>query len=141
MLTQHLETMSRKYTRSSIKSKKTVQSDEYHVTQEHIAAKRNDSHARKKSSTGLKAILGTPDYLAPELLLGLSHGPAVDWWSLGICIFEWLLGFPPFTDESPEQIFANILNHGKLQINLRNRMAFGGANIRGKGSHYEFAQP
>ena len=58
-----------------------------------------------------KALLGTPDYLAPELLLGLGHGSAVDWWALGICVFEWLVGYPPFSDESPEAIFRNILNH------------------------------
>ncbi|KAJ9048564.1 hypothetical protein DSO57_1033834 [Entomophthora muscae] len=54
---------------------------------------------------------GTPDYLAPELLLGLSHGPAVDWWALGVCLFEFFCGYPPFTDESPEAIFRNILDH------------------------------
>ncbi|KAF9394164.1 hypothetical protein BGX21_010466 [Mortierella sp. AD011] len=58
-----------------------------------------------------KALLGTPDYLAPELLLGIGHGPAVDWWSLGICLFEFLTGYPPFMDEAPEAIFKNILNH------------------------------
>ncbi|KAE8595922.1 hypothetical protein XENTR_v10015917 [Xenopus tropicalis] len=55
-------------------------------------------------------ILGTPDYLAPELLLGKSHGPAVDWWALGVCLFEFLTGIPPFNDETPSQVFQNILN-------------------------------
>ncbi|KAF8934346.1 hypothetical protein BGZ58_005774 [Dissophora ornata] len=58
-----------------------------------------------------KALLGTPDYLAPELLLGIGHGAAVDWWSLGVCLFEFLTGYPPFMDEAPEAIFKNILNH------------------------------
>ncbi|KAJ9057698.1 hypothetical protein DSO57_1020171 [Entomophthora muscae] len=58
-----------------------------------------------------KALLGTPDYLAPELLLGIGHDASVDWWALGVCLFEFLLGYPPFTDESPEAIFNNILNH------------------------------
>ncbi|XP_066136701.1 serine/threonine-protein kinase greatwall isoform X2 [Saccopteryx bilineata] len=49
-------------------------------------------------------ILGTPDYLAPELLLGRAHGPAVDWWALGVCLFEFLTGIPPFNDETPQQI-------------------------------------
>ena len=56
-------------------------------------------------------LLGTPDYLAPELLLGLAHGPAVDWWALGVCMFEWLVGYPPFMDDSPAQIFRRILDH------------------------------
>ncbi|KAJ6666658.1 hypothetical protein lerEdw1_020382 [Lerista edwardsae] len=59
-------------------------------------------------------ILGTPDYLAPELLLAKTHGvqtsgPAVDWWALGVCLFEFLTGIPPFNDETPQQVFQNIL--------------------------------
>ncbi|XP_048367876.1 serine/threonine-protein kinase greatwall [Sphaerodactylus townsendi] len=54
-------------------------------------------------------ILGTPDYLAPELLLAKAHGPAVDWWALGVCLFEFLTGIPPFNDETPSQVFQNIL--------------------------------
>ncbi|XP_066485119.1 serine/threonine-protein kinase greatwall [Tiliqua scincoides] len=54
-------------------------------------------------------ILGTPDYLAPELLLSKPHGPAVDWWALGVCLFEFLTGIPPFNDETPQQVFQNIL--------------------------------
>ncbi|XP_040208511.1 serine/threonine-protein kinase greatwall isoform X2 [Rana temporaria] len=54
-------------------------------------------------------ILGTPDYLAPELLLGKAHGPAVDWWALGVCLFEFLTGIPPFNDETPALVFQNIL--------------------------------
>ncbi|XP_049633721.1 serine/threonine-protein kinase greatwall isoform X4 [Suncus etruscus] len=59
-------------------------------------------------------ILGTPDYLAPELLLGRAHGflnsgSAVDWWALGVCLFEFLTGIPPFNDETPQHVFQNIL--------------------------------
>uniref|UniRef100_A0A336KC62 Serine/threonine-protein kinase greatwall n=1 Tax=Culicoides sonorensis TaxID=179676 RepID=A0A336KC62_CULSO len=55
-------------------------------------------------------ILGTPDYLAPELLLMQGHGPAVDWWALGVCLYEFLTGIPPFNDETPQKVFDNILN-------------------------------
>jgi serine/threonine protein kinase len=54
-------------------------------------------------------ILGTPDYLSPEILLGRRHGIAVDWWALGVITFEFLCGYPPFTADSPEKIFQNIL--------------------------------
>ncbi|XP_037068508.1 LOW QUALITY PROTEIN: serine/threonine-protein kinase greatwall-like [Pollicipes pollicipes] len=54
-------------------------------------------------------IIGTPDYLAPELLLRLGHGPPVDWWALGVCLFEFVTGIPPFNDETPEAVFQNIL--------------------------------
>eukprot|EP00164_Ancoracysta_twista_P002971 GFYU01003958.1.p1 GENE.GFYU01003958.1~~GFYU01003958.1.p1 ORF type:complete len:854 (-),score=245.74 GFYU01003958.1:112-2673(-) len=56
------------------------------------------------------SLVGTPDYLAPEILLGTGHGVAADWWSLGVILFEFLTGIPPFNDDSPEAIFDNILN-------------------------------
>ncbi|XP_062702486.1 serine/threonine-protein kinase greatwall-like isoform X3 [Aedes albopictus] len=55
-------------------------------------------------------ILGTPDYLAPELLLQHGHGPQVDWWALGVCLYEFLTGVPPFNDETPQKVFENILS-------------------------------
>jgi microtubule-associated serine/threonine kinase len=53
--------------------------------------------------------VGTPDYLAPELLLGTGHGLEADWWSLGVILFEMVVGAPPFSASSPEEIFQNIL--------------------------------
>ncbi|XP_059082263.1 serine/threonine-protein kinase greatwall-like isoform X2 [Tigriopus californicus] len=66
-----------------------------------------------KKSTGSimrERILGTPDYLAPELLLHQPHTEAVDWWGLGVCLYEFLTGVPPFSDETPALVFQNILN-------------------------------
>ncbi|CAG8627203.1 16479_t:CDS:10, partial [Gigaspora rosea] len=67
--------------------------------------------SKKQNRQSSKALLGTPDYLAPELLLGIGHSTAVDWWSLGVCLFEFLVGYPPFNDDTPQAIFRNILNH------------------------------
>jgi serine/threonine protein kinase len=39
-------------------------------------------------------------------------GAPVDWWALGVCLFEFIVGVPPFNDETEERIFQNILNHG-----------------------------
>lgn len=39
----------------------------------------------------------------------IGHGPAVDWWALGVCLFEFCTGIPPFNDETPQAVFANIL--------------------------------
>ncbi|GJQ08431.1 hypothetical protein GpartN1_g222.t1 [Galdieria partita] len=55
--------------------------------------------------------VGTPDYLAPEILLGAGHSFTVDWWCLGVVGYELLVGYPPFHDDTPSKIFANILNH------------------------------
>ena len=51
---------------------------------------------------------GTPDYLAPEIIAGKGHDTAVDWWSLGVLIFEMLVGFPPFTDKDMSTLFRKI---------------------------------
>eukprot|EP00727_Mastigamoeba_balamuthi_P008755 m51a1_g4501 putative protein kinase domain containing protein (678) ;mRNA; r:356641-361440 len=52
--------------------------------------------------------VGTPDYIAPEVLLGLPHGEDVDWWALGCVLFELVVGVPPFSAETVEQTFDNI---------------------------------
>jgi protein kinase X len=57
---------------------------------------------------------GTPDYLAPEIIAGNGHGKAVDWWSLGILIFEMLAGYPPFTDDNALNLFAKIREPERL---------------------------
>lgn len=57
------------------------------------------------------SVVGTPDYLAPEILLGMGHGATADWWSVGVILFELLVGIPPFNAESPQKIFDNIMNH------------------------------
>ncbi|KAI3378150.1 hypothetical protein SNEBB_002503 [Seison nebaliae] len=54
-------------------------------------------------------ILGTPEYMSPELLLGSDMDKACDWWSLGVCMYEFIFGITPFYDESVQMIFQNIL--------------------------------
>ena len=54
-------------------------------------------------------IIGTPDYVAPEILMGEGiNSPSVDWWALGVIIFEFIAGIPPFNADSIEEIFDNI---------------------------------
>ncbi|KAL2344134.1 hypothetical protein Fmac_005419 [Flemingia macrophylla] len=65
-----------------------------------------DQRERRKK----RSAVGTPDYLAPEILLGTGHGYTADWWSVGVILFELLVGIPPFNAEHPQTIFDNILN-------------------------------
>lgn len=62
------------------------------------------------NSNTKKRFVGTPDYIAPESILGLSQGTSVDWWSLGVMVYEFLVGYPPFHDESINEVFENILH-------------------------------
>ena len=55
-----------------------------------------------------KQILGTPDYISPEVLNGVSNLKASDIWSFGIILYEMMVGIPPFNDETVELIFSNI---------------------------------
>ncbi|KAJ8902485.1 hypothetical protein NDN08_006889 [Rhodosorus marinus] len=57
--------------------------------------------------------VGTPDYLAPEILLGQGHSFTVDWWAVGVLLYEFLMGIPPFHASTAENIFENILD-GKI---------------------------
>ncbi|KAL0464054.1 UNVERIFIED_CONTAM: putative serine/threonine protein kinase IREH1 [Sesamum latifolium] len=74
-----------------------------------ISAPKHQQERRKKQSA-----VGTPDYLAPEILLGTGHGFTADWWSVGVILFELIVGIPPFNAEHPQKIFDNILNRNSL---------------------------
>ena len=57
-----------------------------------------------------KQICGTPSYIAPEVILRQGYGKPVDWWSMGIILYEFLVGIPPFTGDTPDELFANVIN-------------------------------
>ena len=60
-------------------------------------------------------LCGTPDYLAPEIVTGQGHGKGVDWWTLGILIYEMLASFPPFFDDEPMMTYRKIIQ-GKFKF-------------------------
>lgn len=65
-------------------------------------------------STQARKFVGTPDYLAPETVAGFGQDTTSDWWSIGCILFEFLFGYPPFNDDTPEKVFNNIL-YGEIQ--------------------------
>jgi len=69
----------------------------------------------KKIEYRTYTLCGTPDYLAPEIILNKGHGKAVDWWAFGILIFEMLAGFPPFYEEDPMRTYQRILR-GEIEF-------------------------
>ncbi|XP_055541340.1 protein kinase C isoform X2 [Wyeomyia smithii] len=57
---------------------------------------------------------GTPDYIAPEILQELDYGPSVDWWALGVLMYEMMAGAPPFEADNEDDLFEAILRDDVL---------------------------
>ncbi|KAF9579827.1 hypothetical protein BGW38_003752, partial [Lunasporangiospora selenospora] len=76
---------------------------------------------------------GTTEYLAPEIVRGNGYGKAVDWWSLGVLLYEMLIGTSPFADSRTEGVYHKIL-HQPVIFPSRQVLKESGAG-RGRGNH------
>eukprot|EP01117_Protostelium_nocturnum_P015941 TRINITY_DN6213_c0_g1_i1.p1 TRINITY_DN6213_c0_g1~~TRINITY_DN6213_c0_g1_i1.p1 ORF type:complete len:1371 (-),score=496.08 TRINITY_DN6213_c0_g1_i1:61-4173(-) len=75
--------------------------------------KYQDNNRRQKAYS----MVGSPDYMAIELLRGKGYEFDCDWWSLGCILFEMLVGFPPFCADTPHDVFSNVMN---FKVTLEN---------------------
>ncbi|CAN6339290.1 unnamed protein product [Urochloa humidicola] len=97
----------------------------------------NDKKKRRRKSRGSpiffaepmrasNSFVGTEEYIAPEIITGAGHTSAVDWWALGILLYEMLYGYTPFRGKTRQRTFANILHKdmrfaASIQVSLAAR--------------------
>uniref|UniRef100_A0A7S1X9M4 non-specific serine/threonine protein kinase n=1 Tax=Compsopogon caeruleus TaxID=31354 RepID=A0A7S1X9M4_9RHOD len=65
---------------------------------------------KRKMRQQVFSTVGTPDYIAPEVMIKKGYGKECDWWSLGVVIFEMLVGYPPFYADDAIKTCRKILN-------------------------------
>ncbi|XP_028765476.1 serine/threonine-protein kinase 38 [Neltuma alba] len=101
----------------------TLQEDDFSVGQNANGSTQNDErsapkrtqqekllHWQKNRRTLAYSTVGTPDYIAPEVLLKKGYGMECDWWSLGAIMYEMLVGYPPFYSDDPMSTCRKIVN-------------------------------
>nr|AML78298.1 putative LOV domain-containing protein [Uvaria microcarpa] len=125
-----------------------------HVIKPEVPTKRRRSRTQQSPMfvaepvTQSNSFVGTEEYIAPEIITGTGHSSAIDWWALGILLYEMLYGRTPFRGKNRQKTFANILHkdltfpssipvsltarqliHGLLKRDPANRLGTnGGAN-------------
>ncbi|KAI6656885.1 Microtubule-associated serine/threonine-protein kinase 3-like [Oopsacas minuta] len=74
------------------------------LLEDNIRSRLTENHFKEST------VWGTPDYIAPEVILGLEYDKAVDWWSMGVILYEMLEYFKPFKANTVDELFDIITN-------------------------------
>ncbi len=61
-----------------------------------------------QATSGAQSVCGTPEYMAPEVISKAGHGTAVDWWGLGMLMYEMLTGLPPWYTKDRQKLFERL---------------------------------